>query len=552
MIGFESLSLKIEPENMKISFKLLILFCLLLFLIYLNYLFADIMEARNFVSVREMVDDGNWIFTTMNGEARYQKPPLPTWLSAIMAEIFGTQTLWALRFPAALSSVVLIGFLYKFIKKETGSKRQSALVSLIFATGFLVLFIGKRAEWDIYCYNFALIGTYFFWLTFKTDKKNFLYFSLSGIFLGLSILSKGPTGLYVISVPFFFAYWITYGFPKIKWGGWLWLGFLMLLIGLSWYLYIYAFDKENLMRIIEIESNARTNHEVKPVTRYLSFPVQMGVWAVFAVISLAYPFVKKKTHHPDSYKFFFWWTIICLVLLSLVPSKKERYLFPLMIPLAATTGLYLYTLIKSKSGLKWENIVARISFGLIGAVGLLSPVLIFGIFKSTVGFYSIVLSIVLFVIGLLLIFQIFGNLNYKTAIQLNIAFTAFALILGTPVIDGVFNSNPDYHSIMTQKSMIKNSGLKLYGYNTNMPEIWFKYGEVIPEIFPDDPKTCPAENEFYLLAMRNLSLEETEDRLAEIGIKVELIGEFDDNEQKPGTKNNVNRKKLYLFKAVKN
>ncbi|HNQ27790.1 MAG TPA: glycosyltransferase, partial [Aquaticitalea sp.] len=41
---------------------------------------VSIMEARNFITAREMVDDGNWLLTTMNGEARYEKPPLPTWL----------------------------------------------------------------------------------------------------------------------------------------------------------------------------------------------------------------------------------------------------------------------------------------------------------------------------------------------------------------------------------------------------------------------------------------------------------------------------------------
>src|SRR5690606_40989888 len=89
---------------MKISYKLLLFLCFALFLLHLNYLFVDIMEARNFVSVREMVDEGNWIFTTLNGEARYEKPPLPTWLSAFMAEIFGTQSVRSEEHTSELQS----------------------------------------------------------------------------------------------------------------------------------------------------------------------------------------------------------------------------------------------------------------------------------------------------------------------------------------------------------------------------------------------------------------------------------------------------------------
>src|SRR5690349_23850056 len=55
---------------------------------------------------------------------------------------------------------------------------------------------------------------------------------------------------------------------------------------------------------------------------------------LFPYTTLFRSYIKKKTEFPKPYKFFFWLTVICFVLLSLIPSKKERYLFPLMIPLA--------------------------------------------------------------------------------------------------------------------------------------------------------------------------------------------------------------------------
>ena len=50
-------------------------------------IFVDIMESRNMITAREMVYDGNWLTPTMNGELRLEKPPLPTWLTAVVEMI---------------------------------------------------------------------------------------------------------------------------------------------------------------------------------------------------------------------------------------------------------------------------------------------------------------------------------------------------------------------------------------------------------------------------------------------------------------------------------
>lgn len=535
---------------MKLSYRLLLFFAFALFLIHLEYLYADIMEARNFVSAREMVQDGHWIHTTLNGESRYQKPPLPTWFSAFMAEMFGVQNLWALRFPAALSCSALILVFYEFLKKETQNKQLALTAGLILSTSFLVIFIGKRATWDIFCYSFAFIGIYFFYLTLKSNSKNFLNFSLAGLFLGMSILSKGPTGIYVIAAPFFLGYWFAYGFPKIKWKGWIGMVILALWVGFSWYIVIYFTDQKNFLATLNEEMNARTNREVKPFTRYFSFPIQMGVWAIFALISLAFPYIKRKTEFPKSYTFFFWWIILCFLFLSIIPSKKERYLFPQMIPLAATTGFYVYYILKNQDWKKWEKIVTKFSFGLVGMVGILIPILLFLILKVDFGFYSLTLSIVSFCIGILILYQILLKFNLNITFLATLGFVASATLFGTPVIDSMVNNNQNYNSVVKVKEGIKTSDLKLYGYNAYSPEIWFKYGEVIPEIKNTFEKNQLSENEFYFIAISTENHKTIENDLQNWGYSIKFIEQFDDNETASG-KNNTDRKKMSLFKATK-
>lgn len=83
------------------------LFTAFMLLPNLKVLDVSIMEARNFITAREMVQDGNWLLTTMNGEPRYEKPPLPTWLTAVSGLLFGIKSTFALRLPAILFIMIL-------------------------------------------------------------------------------------------------------------------------------------------------------------------------------------------------------------------------------------------------------------------------------------------------------------------------------------------------------------------------------------------------------------------------------------------------------------
>ncbi len=73
------------PRVDKAHILLLVAACLGIFFVNLEAIYINIMEARNFITAREMLVDGNWIFTTINGEPRYQKPPLPTWMERVRA-----------------------------------------------------------------------------------------------------------------------------------------------------------------------------------------------------------------------------------------------------------------------------------------------------------------------------------------------------------------------------------------------------------------------------------------------------------------------------------
>ena len=83
---------------------LVIVICFIAFFVNNDVIVPDIMESRNIVTAREMVYDGHWIVPTMNGELRLEKPPLPTWLTAV-AEMISPDNVALQRGMAGLAAL---------------------------------------------------------------------------------------------------------------------------------------------------------------------------------------------------------------------------------------------------------------------------------------------------------------------------------------------------------------------------------------------------------------------------------------------------------------
>ena len=101
----------------------IIVLCLAAFFLNNNALPTDIMESRNIVTAREMVQDGNWLVPTMNGELRLEKPPLPTWIAAVIESIH-PHALDAQRMAAGVMALIWVAYLY-LIAKYISRRRVS-------------------------------------------------------------------------------------------------------------------------------------------------------------------------------------------------------------------------------------------------------------------------------------------------------------------------------------------------------------------------------------------------------------------------------------------
>lgn len=498
----------------------------------IDTLVVTIMEARNFITAREMLTDGNWILTTMNGEARYEKPPLPTWFTAISGMIFGAKSLFALRLPAALMVAFSGVFMYLFSFRLTKNKQQSVANGFILITSFYIIGITNEAPWDIFAHGFMLAGLFFLFRLFKEDTQVWKNALLASIFIGFSILSKGPVSLFAMFLPFLISYGIVFKFKgfKKKIAPFVSCIILFLIIGGWWFLYVRQVDGEAFIKIAEKETSRWGNYNVKPFYYYWSFFVQSGIWAILGLISLIYPYIIKRVANKKHYKFSFLWTIIGVTLLSCIPEKKSRYLVPVLFPLALNISFYIEYLFENfkYSHFKKNTLPAYFNFGLFALIGMSFPIIAYTVLKDNLDglwIQFIIASLVLFSIGVLLLKHL-KNKNIKKAFYTTIAFFGAILLFGLPLQKGLY-SNVNFHHISHLKETVETDrNIKSYTFGDLTPELLWYYGEKIIDIKNGDSFSLPSDEQFGLLVSNKYkhllkNLPETH--------SAELIGEFDMN-----------------------
>lgn len=459
----------------------------------LGTLVPNIMEARNFITAREMVVQGNWILTTMDGLPRYEKPPLPTWFSAIIGKFFGFDNLALLRLPAAMVTLLLLIMVYKLTlklilvddrssqspKNATQLERYIALIaSLITGTSFYVVYSGREGTWDIFALSFMVTGVYFLYLFLTYQNKLYRNALLAGIFIGLSFMSKGPIAFYVPFLPFLLSYGMTYKFKTLKGKFIPLLLIIAIVIILSswWALYIYLYDTTAASEIAKEQSSRWLYYELKPFYYYWSFFVQSGIWTIIALCSLIYPYVKRKVTNKKLYKFLFYWTIFAVLLLSLIPTKKSRYLLPVLVPLAMTMACYLEYVISNFSSLKnnWEKGLLYFYTVLIAIIGIGFSVAAFIYFGDTILEYLpsyIITSVLLLVIGIYLLYSL-KKKDFNGIMYGSFAFIMTVTSFGFPFADAFFQ-NKNYNSI----AELNKTNFPVYVLESMAPEMVWEYGK---------------------------------------------------------------------------
>ncbi|MDO1501117.1 glycosyltransferase [Winogradskyella maritima] len=509
---------------------------------------VSIMEARNFIAAREMLQDDNWILTTMNGEARYQKPPLPTWITAFFGSIFGITKVWALRLPAILLIGIIGSQVYLLSKQLQLEKAQSLRNAFVAVTSFYIIGIVVEAPWDIYAHGFTTIALCQLFMLFQGRAK-FWNSILFAIMIAATVLSKGPVSLYALFLPFVLSYVFVYKFEGgiLRHLKWITLLVFGIAIGGLWYLYVRIADPETFTAIASKETGNWSSYNVRPFYYYWSFFTQSGLWTIPAFVSLLYPYLKSRVSNLKAYKFSLFWTLFAVILLSIVPEKKSRYLMPVLIPLAINIGFYLEYLVRSFKSMsdKKETYPVYFNFGLIGLVAVVFPILAYLALGGFSGLYLvlyILASICLLILGFLILKSLRTKDISKT-IALNFLMMLTLGLLALPLADN--NKASNYKPIA---ELDTSDDLKLHAYSGISPEAIWNYGSKIPVLKTEGGLQIPEASSFLLAFNHNET--EIPEALSNL-YRIELIGTFDLNTSEKNSRSYKERLVNKVYKLTR-
>ncbi len=360
----------------KLHFVLLAIVCCITFFANNKLIAPDIMECRNIVTAREMTEQHNWLVPTMNGELRLAKPPLPTYFSALV-QMIAPDNLALQRGMAGLAALMLVFFFYRMAKQILHIDANIAVLFL--CTCWSVILVGRTASWDIYCHAFMTGSIFCFSKAMSMAGMQYKRFFLAGVMAGLSFMSKGPVSFYAMFLPYLAAFILTSRFSfKGKLAGIAVMVATASVIGGWWFVYLYVFEQKALHEVAMQESHSWLHRNVRPWWYYWKFFLETGVWSLLLLTAMLQPVLQRAVRNT-SWKSSVLWLVFSLVLLSVLPEKKSRYLFPILIP-----ACYVMTsLVEIWKGSIKTNRMSRIFFranSIIISIALLSIAFAFPFF----------------------------------------------------------------------------------------------------------------------------------------------------------------------------
>jgi len=505
-----------------------------------DVLFVDIMECRNIITAREMVYDGNWVMTTMNGEPRIEKPPFPTWIAAV-SEMTSPGDIAMQRAWAGVAAMLLVVFFYKLCRVMFRDKRAAIVSSLVLCTSYSMVLMGRTATWDIWCHCFMLGSIWQMVVALRADGVKWGSWIASGILMGLSVMSKGPVSLYALFLPFLIAY-VCFGrdgrgrkkstpvfIPLIL------MILLAVAIGGWWYLYVFVENSSQTSAVIAKESGSWVNHNVRPWYYYATFFTETGIWALMTLTAMLVPVWRRRMANDRPYMFSFLWMVAIVILLSFLPEKKNRYLLPVLIPAAATIGAVLWQMYKSMKNAAWGekdklvvklfNVNAALLLIVIAAIPVVCAVMF--VAKGKVSVFMGVLLAVCMWTAAFLVWLAIKKRNPMFMLAGVVSVFVFVEIFFFPLVGKLFK-NPDYHSISETQEMAELKDVPFYSLTSDSLRIELVY-EASKKIRPIDDKELVGKLPCVLVShdkAENVLPSNVKNR-----VEMKTIGSYDSNRQ---------------------
>jgi len=332
-------------------------------------------------AAREMMVTGDYLNVRINYMPFWEKPPLFFWFQVLSMKAFGINEFGA-RFPNAVCGIFTLIVLYH-IGKKLFDHRMGVIWMIVYTGSILPFFYFKSGIIDPWYNLFIVLGIYFGASYLLLDERRALNALLSGSFIGLAVLTKGPVALLLFGLTGLVYLILTrFRMRMHLMHILLFLGGLILTGG-SWFLVQYMMGNGDVVADfivyqIRLFRTQDAGHGGFPFYHVLIllfgvFPASAFAFSGFKGINSEHPFQKA-------------WSQVCLILLavvlvvfSIVRTKIIHYSSLAYFPLTWLAAHYIYQVISQKGVF---SKFTRVSAAIAGTAWLLAVLFIVVLFLN--------------------------------------------------------------------------------------------------------------------------------------------------------------------------
>jgi 4-amino-4-deoxy-L-arabinose transferase-like glycosyltransferase len=299
-------------------------------------------EARYALLARNMVVTGDWLIPRLGDEVHMEKSPLFIWTVAAFSLVGRQVTELTAVLPSALSGIGGVAATLILGRRLFGS-RAALMSALVLTATWGYFWHARMALADMMVTAFAIGAAAAFATVVSTGRSERWPMALCWACLGLGLAAKGPVALMPL-IPFgAFLVW------EHGWGGLRKLRPLMgvaivALISAPWVLAFAVASGESYIESVVLADYVGPRFRAWDSAAELFFaagPIGVGFlpWTPF----LPFALVSGWWRAPDAalrrrFRFLVLWVVVYVVVITLLPHKRDRYLLATYPMLALMVG----------------------------------------------------------------------------------------------------------------------------------------------------------------------------------------------------------------------
>lgn len=303
-------------------------------------------EPRFATASVEMVNSGNYLYPTFNGQLRPDKPVLIYWLMSTTIKLFGPTEL-AVRFFAPLGTLLACLFTW-IIGRRLFSEEAAWWAMMILATTPQMFISGMGATTDavlLACIVGAIVP---FVLTITTGFRAW-HIVIMTIAMGLAQLNKGPVGIAVPLMTIFAAMWLGRRDMTVTRRYWL---YVLIAAAVSVGMFLAWAIPANTATGNELAQQGLGHHVVNrilkpqeshggPIVYYIPVIIAFfAPWTLFLPGALS-ALLGKRLAGVTGRAILLGWFLPTFILMSLVATKLPHYILPTFPAMALAIGATL-------------------------------------------------------------------------------------------------------------------------------------------------------------------------------------------------------------------